>query len=58
MCGRFALFSPAEAAQALLAPCPDTWLSCHPVASLVGNPRIDDPRCIQPVHIPLNESLW
>jgi len=48
----------AEAAQALLAPCPADWLACHPVANRVGNPRIDDPRCIQPVRVPVNESLW
>lgn len=48
----------AEAAQTLLAPCPAVWLTCHPVADRVGNVRIDDPRCIQPVRIQVNESLW
>jgi putative SOS response-associated peptidase YedK len=57
-CGRWLSPLSADAAQALLTPCPGDWLACHPVDGRVGNPRIDDPRCVLPVQPPVNESLW
>jgi putative SOS response-associated peptidase YedK len=35
----------AEAAMALMAPCPDSWLRRHPVGLRVNDPRHDDPEC-------------
>jgi putative SOS response-associated peptidase YedK len=37
-----------DALQALLAPCPDDWLTSQPVGPRVNSPRNDDPDCLLP----------
>ncbi len=32
----------------LLKPCPDEWLTCEPVSTVVNNPRHEGPECLQP----------
>ncbi|UHA74022.1 SOS response-associated peptidase [Paenibacillus sp. 481] len=39
-----------EQLQALLKPCPSTWLNAYPVDRQVGNVRVDSPACIEPIH--------
>jgi putative SOS response-associated peptidase YedK len=38
--------------QALLAPCPEAWLTLHPVGPRVGNVRNDDPGLLEPLDAP------
>jgi putative SOS response-associated peptidase YedK len=35
--------------QALLRPCPESWLTVYPVSTLVNNPRNDKPECVRPL---------
>jgi putative SOS response-associated peptidase YedK len=55
---RWLLPASAESAQALLVPCASDCLAYHAVADFVGNPRNDDPRCMQAAKVSVNESLW
>jgi len=40
---------PGRVDQDLLASCPADWLACRPVSNRVGNPRNDDPQCVQAI---------
>ena len=42
-------FQDLEAAQAMLAPCPDAWLDLRRVSPYVNSPSHDDPRCVAEV---------
>jgi putative SOS response-associated peptidase YedK len=33
----------------MLVPYPEKEMAAHPVSTLVNNPKLDDPRCIEPV---------
>jgi putative SOS response-associated peptidase YedK len=46
----------AAAQLALLAPCPDTWLTRHTVGLRVNNPRHDDPDCAAQAGLQPNQA--
>ena len=43
----------AQAAHALLRPCPDDWLVAEPVGTRVNNVKNDDPGCYDPPEAPV-----
>ena len=44
--------------QDLFQPLPDDALQLHPVSTKVGNPRFEDPSCVEPIGSPSSDSLF
>lgn len=39
-----------QGGQAMLRPCPESWLTMYPVSDYVTRPQSVGPRCIEPVN--------
>ena len=49
-------YAETDALKTILKPAPEDWLKLTPVAKTVGNVRIDDESCVQPLEITPQQS--